>query len=148
MLEEQLATARRLWHHDKMIQARQGISCDPAVLMRIEDREKEIAGLERQLGIAQPPVYQEPRRREYAPRYRPEPDLERQRGADTAHHVELLRIHRQNLSHYTQQARAFGGVQFAPPICSHGIQEAKAGIAKEKRTLRAAGIRVDDFEGE
>lgn len=150
-LEEQLRVARRLYHHDKMIQARSGISCDPSVLMRIEDREKEIAQLEARLGIRQPEPPPPPRRREYvapAPRYRPEPELERQRNDDTAHHVKLLGIHRKNLAHYIQQARAFGGIDFAPPVARHGIEEARQGIAKEKHTLRGMGVPVDDFEGE
>lgn len=147
-LEEQLRVARRLYHHDKMIQARQGSYCDPSILIRIEDREAEIAQLEARLGIRQPPP--PPRRRqEYMPprpTYRPEPDLERQRNDDTAHHVKLLGIHRANLAHYIQQARAFGGIDFAPPVARHGIEESRAGIAKEKRSLRAAGVRVEDFE--
>lgn len=150
-LEERLRMERRLLHHDIMIRARYGISTEPAVLMRIEDREKEVRRLESLLGIAQPAYQEPPRRQEYVappPRYRPEPDLAQQRGVDTQHHVKLLGIHRANLSHYTEQARAFGGVQFAPPIARHGIAEAKAGIAQEKRTLRGLGVAVEDFEGE
>lgn len=150
-LEEELRTARRLLHGDKMIAALAGMYCDPSVLMRIEDREKEIAQLEGRLGIRQPePVYRTPPRREYvAPaRYEPAPELARQRGADTAHHVKMLGIHRANLAHYVRQARAYGNPDLAPPITQHGITEARAGIAKEKRALRGMGVAVDDFADE
>jgi hypothetical protein len=142
-LEEQLRVERRLLHHDIMKRAQYGISTDPSVLMRIEDREKEIARLEARLGIAQP-VYQarpEPRRA-----YRPEPDLRQQHSVDVQHHVKLLGIHRANLGHLKEQLRQLGA--YAPPYVRTSIQEAQQGIAKEKRTLREAGVAVEDFEGE
>lgn len=151
-LEEELRMARRLLYGDKMIYAKAGMYCDPSVLIRIEDREKEIAQLEGRLGIRQPePVYRAPPRREYVaprPTYQPEPELSRQRGADTAHHVRMLGIHRTNLAHYVRQARAYGNPDLAPPITQHGITEARAGIRQEKRTLRGMGVAVDDFADE
>ena len=152
-LEEELRAARRLLHGDKMIAAKAGMYCDPAVLLRIEDREKQIAQIEERLGIRQPvPTYRAPSRREYVaptrPRYEPAPELARQRGDDTAHHVKMLGIHRSNLAHYVRQARAYGGTDLAPPITQHGIEEARQGIAREKRVLRAAGVAVDDFADE
>ena len=146
-LQEQLRMLRRLDHADQMTLARCGYGADPSVHIRVEDRRKEIAQIEAQLGVERPQLAP---RQEYVARepYRPAPALERQRGDDTAYHVTLLGIHRSNLAHYTAQARRYGGVELAPPITQHGITEAREGIVREKRILRAAGVAVDNFADE
>jgi hypothetical protein len=149
-LEEQLRELRQIHHYDELHAAQRGISTEPYILIRMKQRAEQIAQIKALLGMADAPP--PPRRQEYVaparPAYRPEPDLRAQRGADVQHHVKMLGIHRGNLAHYTEQARAFGGVRFAPPVTRHGIEEAKEGVAREKRTLRGLGVSVDDFEGE
>ena len=149
-LEEQLRVERRLLHHDKMNQARMGINCDSSVLMRIEDREQVIAGLEAQLGIERPAprVSRQEYRESPRPRYQPAPDLAQQHDADVRHQVKMLGIFRANLAHYQQQARAYGGIDYAPTITQHGIREAMEGITRAKRILRGYGIQVDDLRGD
>lgn len=48
-LRERLQYARRLLHVDELHRAMYGIGTEPAVIIRIEDRKKEIAELEKQL---------------------------------------------------------------------------------------------------
>lgn len=150
-LTEQLRALRRLQHTDQMMLARMGISADPSITLRVEDREREIAQIESRLGIQHPmPTRQlepepQPRRvyeQQVAQRQ------ERARQADVDHHMKLLATHRANLAHYRAQAKAFGGIDLAPPITRHGMNEARAGIAQAKRNLEALGVTIDNLPGD
>lgn len=152
-LIEQLRMARKLLHYDMMTRARYGISCEPSVLIRIEEREQEISDLEARLGIAQPTsVYRQPAAPAPLPRAVHQQQVARAFGAqsqaDVEHHVNLLGIHRQNLRLYREQARRYGDPVLAPPVTQHGIREAQEGIAHQKHVLRGMGVEVQNFEGE
>lgn len=63
-------------------------------------------------------------------------------NSEIKHQRDLLTIYRRNLAHYQRQADAYGGLEFAPPITRHGINEANARIAEIEARLRAAGVEV------
>lgn len=155
-LEEQLRTLRRLQHEDRMTEARYGLSADPSLKIRIEDRAQEIAGIEAQLGIERPrpapqstPIY---RRADPVPepafRERITSRHTQQRQQEIEHHVSLLGIHRRNLAHYREQAKAYGGVALAPPVTRNGMSGERAQIARIKRILRDYGEDVADLAGD
>lgn len=56
---------------------------------------------------------------------------------------DLLATHRRTLAHVLKQQAALGSA-YAPPGIAHGIDEARAGIAQCKQTLRGWGVAVDD----
>lgn len=152
-LIEQLSVERRLLAADKMTRAKYGISCDPAIIIRIEDREREIAILETRLGI----TWRAPVRREIdEPPPQPRQQFEwqiaaqqkRARQQDIEHQMTLLRTHRANLAHYRSQARAFGGIELAPPITRHGLNEGRDGISRCKDALRQLSVAIDDLPGD
>ena len=153
-LTEQLRALRRLQHGDEMTQTRYGISCEPSILMRIEDRAKEIRAIEARLGIEWPAPPAVERRYEPAPRPRQDHEAqiarrqERARQNDVAHEMNLLETHRANMAHYRRQARAYGGTDLAPPITQHGINEARVGIAHAKRALDQLGVAIDNLPGD
>lgn len=62
---------------------------------------------------------------------------------DILHHQHLLEVHRRSLAHYQVQLAQLG-TGFAPPGVTHGIAEARAGIAKCKQVLRGLGVVVGD----
>lgn len=150
---EQLRALRRLQHADQMTLARMGISADPSITLRVQDRQQKIAQIEARLGIQHPvPV----------PRPEPEPiptprrvyeeqiaqRQERARQADIDHHMRLLATHRGTLAHYRAQAKYHGGIDLAPPITRHGMNEARAGINQAKRNLEALGVAIDHLPGD
>jgi hypothetical protein len=56
---------------------------------------------------------------------------------------KILAAHRRTLAHYLEQL-AISGVANARPEISHGIAEARVGIAKAKQALTALGAPADD----
>jgi hypothetical protein len=60
----------------------------------------------------------------------------------------LLNTHRRNLAHYRAQAKAYGGVEFAPPITRHGMATAREEIRGRKAILRQLGQTVEDLPGD
>lgn len=155
-LEEQLKIQRRLLHAQQMKLARAGFSADPSLEIMAEDLQAEVDDLEAQLGIER---YTPPPRRpatRYEPRPMPEPEFRARvvgqqthaRQADIDHHFTLLKTYRGNLAHYRTQAKAFGGIELAPPITRHGMNEGRAGIAQAKAALRQLGVEPDDLPGD
>lgn len=154
-LEERLRVLRRLQHADKMTEAKSGINADPSLVIRIEDRAKEIVQIEAELGIERPAAQQAPpayRRIEPLPtpifRERVVSQHTRQRQDDIEHQINLLGIHRRTLAHFRAQAKAYGGVDFAPPMTRNGMNEARVEISRIKVILRGYGEQVDDLAGD
>lgn len=153
-LREQLKMKRRLLHEREMQLARMGISADPSIIFARDDLKAECAEIEARLGIVHPQS-QSPRTSYNLPPI-PERDFAAEQGqarksakqADITHHQTLLRTHRQNLAHYRAQAKAYGGIELAPPITRHGMREGREGITQAKEALRALGVQVDDLPGD
>ena len=61
---------------------------------------------------------------------------------------QLLRVYRNNLRHWYQQADAHGGLDYAPPLTRNGINECVSAIRRIKGVLREAGYPVSDEENE
>lgn len=152
-LRELLRMKRQLLHEREMQIALGGIYVDPSVTLARNELKREVADIEARLGVVWPkaklprPTPPPPRPVEDFAREQEE-TRQRARQSDVRHHQELLRIHRSNLSHYREQARAFGGVELAPPICRHGMRESRGGVAQAKSALRALGVEVDDLPGD
>jgi hypothetical protein len=155
-LREELRTTRRLLHERRMQLAKAGSYADPSIKIAAEDLEREVWRLEDRLGIDRP----QPATRRPAARYetQPEPEpvfQERVVGRQTAarqhdidHQMNLLKIHRANLAHYRAQARAFGGIDFAPPMTRNGMNEQRDSIARIKQALGRLGVEIDDLPGD
>ena len=62
------------------------------------------------------------------------------RDEEIAHLRRLQAAHRQNLAHYQQQAKAYGGLDFAPPITRNGMEQEAAELRKVARRLRDLGV--------
>ena len=155
-LTEQLHMVRRLQNADKLARATYGISADPSLIIRIEDREQEIADLEARLGIRHPAPARAVERERYTPPPTPQwqhaeqiaQRQERARQGDIDHQMPLLKTYRSNLAHYRTQARSFGGIELAPPITRHGMNEARDGIIRTKHALEAQGVVIDNLPGD
>lgn len=61
--------------------------------------------------------------------------------------LEQLTAYRRTLAVYLRQLATLGA-NTAPPSVFHGIDDARAAIARLKAQLRAAGIPVDDAPGD
>lgn len=153
-LTEQLRALRRLQHQDRLALARAGFSADPSIVIRAEDRQKEIDQIEAQLGIEQPqptpsprPTYSPPiPRREFEAGIAQRQESERQR--DINHQMTLLQTHRRNLAHWRAQAKDHGGISLAPLITHNGMIAERDGIARTKAALAALGVAVEDLPGD
>lgn len=62
---------------------------------------------------------------------------------DSRQQQDLLATHRRTLAHLLKQQAALGSA-YAPPGIAHGIDEARAGIARCKTALRGWGVAVAD----
>ena len=150
ILRETLRLKRRDLHIVKLQIAKTGSAWAPPALIGQEfDLEREVRQLERDLGIAQP----EPPRRAYeAPKparafaQEVEDQQTRMRQEEIAHQLSLLNIHRRNIGHLSRQMRELGA--YTPPYVRSELEDARANIASIKRTLRAAGVAVDDLESD
>lgn len=152
-LTEQLQALRRLQHRDEMTRASYGMNADTSLIIRIEDREKEIRAIEARLGITWPqpaprPRYETPPEPEPVFHQRMVSQQQQARQRDIEHQLTLLQAHRHNLAHYRGQAQLFGGTRMAPPYVGYGIQEAVEKIAKCKEALRSYGEEVTDLAGD
>jgi hypothetical protein len=58
------------------------------------------------------------------------------RDEEIAHLRRLQAIHRKNLAHYQQQARAYGGLDLAPSITRMSIEHEAAELRKVAQRLR------------
>lgn len=153
-LRELLRAKRRELHGYEMKLAKMGLYADPSIEITAEDLRKECRALEQQLGIAQPAPAP------YTPRYSPAPipaedfarqmaaQQERQRQQEAAHHMTLLTTYRRNMAHWRAQAKAYGGIDLAPPVTRHGMNDARQGIADAKRALERLGVAVDTLPGD
>lgn len=63
--------------------------------------------------------------------------------AEIKHLKSLLSIHRRNYVHYKMQARAHGGIEFAPAITRNSIENTEREIERIERQLIAAGVEVE-----
>lgn len=160
MSYEELTMKRRALNMIRLDIAKKGISADPYLRIEEEDLVAEIRAIEHELGIAQTPTLQERRQRAAPARYVPPPVPEpvfreriageqmNARQADITHQMGLLKIHRSNMAHYRAQARAFGGIDLAPPMTRNGMAEQRERIAQIKSTLRGYGVEIDDLAGD
>lgn len=154
-LTELLRAKRKELHVAEMQLARMGELYAPVgMIIQRDDLKRECRALEQQLGIErQAPA-------PYTPRYSPAPipaedfarqmaaQQERQRQQEAAHHMTLLTTYRRNLAHWRAQAKAYGGIDLAPPVTRHGMNEARQGIADAKRALERLGVAVDTLPGD
>lgn len=161
MSQEELATKRRALNAVRLQLARFGISAPVNLIMDEEDLVKDIRAIEHELGISQTPTINERRASvPTAPRYQepvtPEPVFQQRiaqqqssaRQADIQHQFTLLTTHRSNMAHYRAQAKAFGGIDLAPPMTRNGMNEQREGIARCKANIRQLGQPVDDLPGD
>lgn len=161
MSHEELATKRRALQAVRLQLARFGISAPINLIMDEEDLVKDIRAIERELGIEQTPTIQERRASvPSTPRYQAQPEPEpvfqqriaqqqtSARQADIQHQFTLLKTYRANMAHYRAQAKAFGGVDLAPPMTRNGMNEQRSGIQQCKENLRKLGQDVDDLPGD
>lgn len=63
---------------------------------------------------------------------------------DITHQQRLLETHRRTLAHYLQQSAMFGAA-YTPPHITHGIREARDGIARAKGALQGWGVAAEDL---
>ena len=158
LLEQELAMKRRALGHIRLDLAKKGISADPYLKIEEEDLAKEVRAIERELGRDQTPTIQERRATPTPPRCQPAPEPEpvfqqrmvgqqmKARQDEIAHQMNLLNIHRRNLSHLRAQMKELGA--FAPPYVRNGVGDAMKEIADRKRVLRDLGQQVDDLPGD
>jgi hypothetical protein len=62
------------------------------------------------------------------------------RNEEIAHLRRLQAIHQGNLAHWQGQAKAYGGLEFAPPITRTGMENEAAELRKVAQRLRDLGV--------
>lgn len=161
LLRQELRTKRRALQETRIQMSRYGIGAPVNLITDEKDLAADVRAIERQLGIEQTPTIQERRQSAPAPRYdvptpTPEPVFrERIAGQQTAarqsdieHQMKLLAIHRRNMAHYRDQARAFGSIALAPPMTRNGMDEQRDAISRIKQTLHGYGVEIEDLSGD
>jgi len=63
--------------------------------------------------------------------------------SEIAHLRNMLKIHRRNRAHYLMQAKAYGGIDLAPPITRYGLEEADREIAQLVKKLKEYGEEAE-----
>lgn len=158
-LHEELKTKKRALGEIRLQLARYGIGAPINLVLDEQDLVKEIRAIEQELGLSPTPTIRERRggstgvaRRYEAPAVDHErvtrERLTRQRQGDIDHQITLLGIHRRNMQHFRNQARAHGGVALAPLVTQNGIEEQRGAIARIKDILRGYGVEVEDLAGD
>lgn len=159
LLREELRTKKRALGETRIQLARYGVSAPVNLILDEQDLAREVRTIEEELGETQTPTIRERRATPVEqPRYRPMPPtdheratgerLARQKQGDIDHQVTLLGIHRLNMQHLREQARAYGGVALAPLVTQNGVNEQREAISRIKATLRSYSVDVEDLAGD
>lgn len=156
ILDELRTTRRTLAVLNNQIARHGEMNAPVHMILERQDAEKRIAQLEKMLGIEQPqqPVHQPASRPVVKPtsqpdfnRYIEDSKIEARRS-DIRHQLNLLNIHRATLAHWIAQAKAYGGIELAPPITRNGMNEARRNIVQVKRALDQLGGSYDNLPGD
>lgn len=157
-MQEELRMARRALHGLRLQSAQFGISLPVHLSIQLEDTERQVARLERALGLSvteprelpqvepRRPVYVAPPVRDFAAEEAARREGARQ--ADITHQQNLLSIHRRNMAHLRTTAKAYGEVAFAPMHVQNQLVDVRNSIVDAKRALDQLGGSYDNLPGD